>query len=239
MEHLTDLMAIVDSQSDILTEGTYIQMCNCLKKVHDHLVNPMQDSDDEFNVEFIRPRVDDIIRDIDRVELEIVRLDQDLKVTETSLKKLKLINRITSRVKQAAIEDVCNSDRRLVGGGDWTFENLAKNYTNVFWFQTEAERTHFVSTLNEARLYQSYKKKFNERVSTLIGEAQHAKLDIEVERHRLVEEHNRLTESLPSDQEAIYRGMELYGGPDYDWDSIRSRPVSFLRWSEEFLGPSF
>ena len=93
MEHLTELMQIVDSQSEILTEGVYIQMCNCLKKVHDHLVNPMQDSDDEFNIEFIRPRVDEIIRDIDRVELEIVRLDQDLKVTETSLKKLKLINR--------------------------------------------------------------------------------------------------------------------------------------------------
>ena len=228
MEHLTELMAIVDSQSDIMTEGTYIQMCNCLKKVHDHLVNPMQDSDDEFNIEFIRPRVDEIIRDIDRVELEIVYLDQDLKVTERSLKKLKLINRITSKVKQAAVEDVCNSDRRLVGGGNWTFENLAQNYTNVFWFQTEAERTHFVSTLNEARLYQSYKEKFNERVSVLIGEAQYAKLDIEVERHKLVDQHNRLTDSLPTDEEAIYRAMESFG-PNFDWDSIRSRPVSFLR----------
>lgn len=228
MEHLTELMQIVDSQSEILTEGTYIQMCNCLKKVHDHLVNPVEDSDDDFNIEFIRPRVHEIIRDIDRVELEIVRLDQDLKVTETSLKKLKLINRITSKVKQAAIEDVCNSDRRMVGGGDWTFENLAQNYTNVFWFETEAERTHFVSTLNETRLYQSYKVKFNERVSVLIGEAQYAKLDIEVERHRLVDEHNRLTASLPNDEDAIYRAMETYGGPNFDWDSIRSRPVSFL-----------
>ena len=100
-------------------------------------------------------------------------------------------------MKQAAIEDLCNSDRRLVGGKNWTFENLAQNYTNVFWFQTEAERTHFVSTLNETRLYQSYKVKFNERVSVLIGEAQYAKLDIEVERHRLVDEHNRLTSTYP------------------------------------------
>lgn len=225
MEHLTELMAIVDSQSHILTEGTYIQMCNCLKKVHDHLVNPMEDSDDDFNIEFIRPRVHEIIRHIDRVELEIVRLDQDLKVTETSLKKLKLINRVTSKVKHAAIEDLCNSDRRMVGGGDWTFQNLAQNYTNVFWFQTEAERTYF---LDETRLYQSYKVKFNERVSVLIGEAQYEKLDIEVERQRLVDEHNRLTASLPNDEEAIYRGMELYAGPSFDWDSIRSRPVSFL-----------
>lgn len=218
MEHLNELMEIVDSQSDVLTEGIYIRMCNCLKKVHDFLVRPVeQDSDDDFQIQPI-PSVEEtaeIIGRIDIVELKIVEIDEDLKTAERSLRKLKPINRITKKVKEAAIEEYCVSDRRLVGGKAWTFSNLMGH-------------SSFRIPLNERKIYQDYKERTNDRINRLIGEAQYHKMDLECERERMVEEHLELTQQLPIGSGRIEEAMLFLRGPMYDWDRIRSRPVNFL-----------
>lgn len=218
MEHLNELMGIVDSQSGVLTEGIYIRMCNCLKKVHDYLVRPVeQDSDDDFQVQPI-PSVEEtaqIIVQIDIVELGIVRIDEDLKIAERSLRKLKPINRITKKVKEAAIEEECLHDRRMVGGKAWTFSNLM-------------EHCNFRIPLDERKIYQGYKERTNNRINRLIGEAQYHKMDLECERERLVEQHYELTQQLPIGSGRIEEAMLFLRGPEYDWDIHRSRPVNFL-----------
>lgn len=220
MEHLNELMEIVDSQSDVLTEGIYIRMCNCLKKVHDFLVRPVEEnsnSDDEFQIQPI-PSVEEtaeIIARIDIVELKIVGIDEDLKIAERSLRKLKPINRITKKVKEAAIEDECGSDRRMVGGKAWTFSNLVAH-------------SSFRIPLNERKIYEDYKERTNDRINRLIGEAQYHKMDLECERERLVEDHYELTQLLPIGSGRIEEAMLFLRGPVYDWDRVRSRPVNFL-----------
>tara|TARA_B100000073_G_scaffold27137_1_gene20951 strand:+ start:607 stop:1290 length:684 start_codon:yes stop_codon:yes gene_type:complete len=225
MESLNELMEIVDSQSDVLTEGIYIKMCNCLKKVHDFLVSPMEqdsNSDDEFQIQEI-PSVEEtaeIIANIDLVEIKIMGIVEDLQIVERSLRKLKPINRITKKVKEAAIEEVCSSDRRMVGGKAWTFANLV---------------AHSSYTLNpnppgavERKIYQDYKERTNERINRLIGEAQYHKMDLECEKERYVEHHNELTQRLPIGSGRIEEAMLFLRGPVYDWDRVRARPVNFL-----------
>ena len=213
-------MEIVDSQSDVLTEGIYIRMCNCLKKIHDFLVRPMEqdsNSDDEFQIQPV-PSVEEtaeIIGQIDTVELKIVQIDEDLKIAERSLRKLKPINRITKKVKEAAIEQECCSDRRMVGGKAWTFSNLVAH-------------SNFRIPLNETKIYQDYKQRTNNRINRLIGEAQYHKMDLECERQRLVEHHYELTQYLPIGSGRIEEAMLLLRGPEYQWDIHRSRPVNFL-----------
>jgi hypothetical protein len=222
MEHLNELMGIVDSQSGILTEGIYIKMCNCLKKVHDYLVRPVeQDSDDDFQIQSI-PSVEEtaqIIAQIDIIELKIVQIDADLKIAERSLRKLKPINRITKKVKEAAIEEYCDSDRRLVGGKAWTFSNLVA-----------LQRPVPVSELGnyEREIYQYYKERTNDRINRLIGEAQYHKMNLECERERMVEHHYELTQYLPIGSGRIEEAMLFLRGPEYEWDVHRLRPVNFL-----------
>lgn len=227
MESLNELMEIVDSQSDVLTEGIYIKMCNCLKKVHDFLVSPMEqdsNSDDEFQIEGF-PSVEEtaeIIANIDLVELKIMGIVEDLQIVERSLRKLKPINRITKKVKEAAIEEECSSDRRMVGGSAWTFANLVKH---------ASYRIQVLGGANDAverKIYQDYKERTNDRINRLIGEAQYHKMDLECERQRYVEHHNELTQRLPIGSGRIEEAMLLLRGPTYDWDRVRSRPVNFL-----------
>ena len=218
MENLNELMEIVDSQSDVLTEGIYIKMCNCLKKVHDFLVRPVeQDSDDEFQIQPI-PSVEEtaqLIARIDLVEIKIMGIVEDLKIVERSLRKLKPINRITKKVKEAAIEEECCSERRMVGGKAWTFANLVAH-------------SRFRIPLDERKIYQGYKERTNNRINRLIGEAQYQKMELECERERMVEEHNELTQLLPIGSGRIEEAMLFLRGPVYDWDRVRSRPVNFL-----------
>ena len=241
MEHLNELMEIVDSQSDVLTEGTYIRMCNCLKKVHDYLVRPVEqdsNSDDDFQIQLpdhLRgtarqqmPSVEQtaqMIHQIDVVELQIVGIEEDLKIAERSLRKLKPITRITKKVKEAAIEEECSSDRRMVGGKAWTYSNLV------------AHSRFRGGVSDERKIYQKYKERTNNRINRLIGEAQYHKMDLECERERLVEHHLELTYGLPIGSGRIEEAMLFLRGPEYDWDRIRSRPVNFLTEPTETVAP--
>ena len=47
MDELTNLMRLIDLNSEIIPEGNYLEMCNSIKKVHESLSNPNSNSDSE------------------------------------------------------------------------------------------------------------------------------------------------------------------------------------------------
>lgn len=175
-------MKLVDESSDVLTDGAYLEMCNCLKAIHDHLT-PGSDSDidDEFFPEGTPPEIYaciQLLNEISMTEMDISACTYDLSVVEKSIKKLKPIMRVTDKVKRAAIEDFCESDRRRVGGGDneWTFQNLLVHGLTL--------NPQYHGRLNVAKfersIYEDYKTCVNEKVNRLLGQAQTQKLDLEV-----------------------------------------------------------
>lgn len=177
-------MKLVDESSDVLTDGAYLEMCNCLKAIHDHLT-PVSDSDidDEFFPEGTPPEIlicIQLLNEISMTEMDIAACTYDLSVVEKSIKKLKPILRVTDKVKRAAIEDFCESDRRLVGGGDneWTFSNLLEHSPHRLPPRYLCYKNCFDSV--ERSIYEDYKTYVNEKVNRLLGQAQTQKLDLEV-----------------------------------------------------------
>ena len=201
MEHLQSLMRCVDDISEIIPEGTYLEMCNKLKCVHENmpkhddppvvetrripfqvvqgnmavyrLENETDSDDDEEDDEDYFSRYDEWVEN----ECTLQRLLVDLKVTEKSLKTLKPIGNITKNVRDTAIKDFCNNDPRCVGYGEWTFENLNENTL----FSNEEERRGFTSKKHERMLYLDYKTRYNRNVDRLTREARELKRNLEIE----------------------------------------------------------
>lgn len=201
MEHLQSLMRCVDDISEIIPEGTYLEMCNKLKCVHENmpkhddppvvetrripfqvvqgnmavyrLENETDSDDDEEDDEDYFSRYDEWVEN----ECTLQRLLVDLKVTEKSLKTLKPIRNITKNVRDMAIKDFCNNDPRCVGYGEWTFENLNENTL----FSNEEERRGFTSKKHERMLYLDYKMRYNRNVDRLTREARELKRNLEIE----------------------------------------------------------
>jgi hypothetical protein len=201
MEHLQSLMRCVDDISEIIPEGTYLEMCNKLKCVHENmpkhddppvvetrripfqvvqgnmavyrLENETDSDDDGEDDEDYFSRYDEWVEN----ECTLQRLLVDLKVTEKSLKTLKPIRNITKNVRDMAIKDFCNNDPRCVGYGEWTFENLNENTL----FSNEEERRGFTSKKHERMLYLDYKTRYNRNVDRLTREARELKRNLEIE----------------------------------------------------------
>lgn len=215
MEHLQKLMRCVDDISNIIPEGTYLEMCNTLKFVHENI--PKCDDPptvDSRSVPFqaVRTNLDihRIVNDSDsdsddegeeyynmydewvENECTLQRLVIDLKVTERSLKTLKQIRNITKTVREQAIKEFCNNDQRLVGLGEWTFENLNQNSV----YSSDAERRECTSKQYERALYMDYKVRYNTRVERMRHEARELKFGLEREISELSSRQESLREQL-------------------------------------------
>lgn len=211
MEHLQKLMRCVDDISKIIPEGTYLEMCNTLKFVHENMPKcddpptidsrsvPFQtvrstldihrienDSDDEGEEYF--NMYDEWVEN----ECTLQRLVVDLKVTERSLKTLKHIRNITKLVREQAIKEFCNNDPRCVGNGEWTFENLNQNSV----FSSDEERRECTSKQYERALYMDYKVRYNTRVERMRREARELKVGLEREISELSNRQEMLREQL-------------------------------------------
>lgn len=211
MEHLQKLMRCVDDISKIIPEGTYLEMCNTLKFVHENMPKcddpptvdsrsvPFQtvrstldihrienDSDDEGEEYF--NMYDEWVEN----ECTLQRLVVDLKVTERSLKTLKQIRNITKSVREQAIKEFCNNDPRCVGNGEWTFENLNQNSV----FSSDEERRECTSKQYERALYMDYKVRYNTRVERMRREARELKVGLEREISELSNRQEMLREQL-------------------------------------------
>ena len=201
MEHLQTLMRCVDDISGVIPEGTYLEMCNKLKCVHDNMPKhddppvtdtrrvPFQvvqgdmavyrlnndtdsDNEDEDDDDYFS-RYDEWVEN----ECTIQRLLVDLKVTERSLKTMKPIKNITKKVRRMAIKDFCNNDPRCVGHGEWTFDNLNDNTL----FSGDEERRGFTSKKHERMLYLDFKARYNRNIDRMTREARELKTNLESE----------------------------------------------------------
>jgi len=162
-------MSCIDDISKMIPEGTYLEMCDNLKKVHDNMPKhedpPVRDSRRPrvaapFQV--VQPGVDvhrliNVVSDSESDEDEddsddepwqpewydewtqnedmIRRLLADLKIAKTSLRTLKPIQRITKKVREAAMRhfsaqtpilDMDIFDENDLG--EATFEKLCSNH---------------------------------------------------------------------------------------------------------------
>lgn len=201
MEHLQTLMRCVDDISGVIPEGTYLEMCNKLKCVHDNMPKhddppvtdtrrvPFQvvqgdmavyrlnndtdsDNEDEDDDDYFS-RYDEWVEN----ECTLQRLMADLKVTERSLKTMKPIKNITKKVRGMAIKEFCDNNPQCVGYGEWTWENLNENTM----FSSEEERRGFTTKKHERRLYLDYKERYNRKIDRLTREARELKTNLESE----------------------------------------------------------
>ena len=186
MENLRNIMRCVDDISNMIPEGTYLEMCDNLKQVHHNLPQnddpPVTDNrrPTPVNVPFqvVMPGFtsewnDEWVQN----ERSLRRLTVDLKITEKSLRKLKYIGNITKKVKEDAIRDFCDGDRECVDGGEWTIENLNAATT----WSSEEERRECTTKVYERTLYQNYKTRINRQVERFRGQAMELKRNLEDE----------------------------------------------------------
>ena len=178
MENLRSLMSALDGISNVIPEGTYLDMADNLKKIHDIIPKPNQlgnilvnysdsDTEEEWHPGLYDEWVDN--------ESVIQRMEADLKYIELKLRSLKYICNITKKVKENAIKDFCDNDRDCVGGGEWTFENLN---ANTIW-SSEEERKECTTKKYERNLYLEYRNKYNRDVERLRHHAMELKADLE------------------------------------------------------------
>ena len=202
MDNLKSLMRCLDDISNMIPEGTYLEMCDDLKRVHEIIPKdddpPLLDTrrPPPVNVPFqvVQPGMAvHIIANESESESEgegfgwydewiqneeiIQRLYADYNITKKSLKKLKYIGNITKKVREDAIRDFCDGDIECVGGGEWTFDNLNPATT----WSSEEEEKECTSKAYERTLYQNYKTRFNRGCERLRTDAMDMKRQLECE----------------------------------------------------------
>ena len=202
MDNLKSLMRCLDDISNMIPEGTYLEMCDDLKRVHEIIPKdddpPLLDTrrPPPVNVPFqvVQPGMAvHIIANESESESEgegfgwydewiqneeiIQRLYADYNITKKSLKKLKYIGNITKKVREDAIRDFCDGDIECVGGSGWTFDNLNRA---TIW-SSEEEEKECTSKAYERTLYQNYKTRFNRGCERLRTDAYDMKRQLEIE----------------------------------------------------------
>ena len=202
MDNLKNLMSCIDDISKMIPEGTYLEMCDDLKRVHEIIPKdddpPLLDTrrPTPVNVPFqvVQPGMAvHLIANESESESEdegfgwydewvqneeiLQRLDTDYNIAKKSLKKLNYIRNITKKVREDAIRDFCDGDIECVGGGDWTFDNLNRATT---WSSDEEEK-ECTSKAYERTLYENYKTRFNRGCERLRTDAYDMKRQLEIE----------------------------------------------------------
>ena len=205
MESLRNVMQCLDDISKVIPEGTYLEMCENLKEIHQNLPRnddpPVTDNrrPTPVNVPFqvVQPGMavhlianESESEDEDNTffrpewydewvqnEEILQRLDTDYNIAKKSLKKLNYIRNITKKVREDAIRDFCDGDIECVGGGGWTFDNLNAATT----WSSEEEKKECTSKVYERTLYQNYKTRFNRGCERLRTDAMDMKRQLECE----------------------------------------------------------
>jgi len=199
MDNLRNLMQCLDDISKLIPEGTYLEMCDNLKQVHKNLPKrnerrvPSQpivvDSDSESESESDEedePWRPEWYDEWAQNEECLRRLLADLKVTKRSLTALKPIQRMTKKVKGAAMKHFTSHtpifDMDIfeeVDSGDATFENYVR-LTNWVYLSS-ADRKELTSKKFEKKIYDEYKMFENHRIGVRRDEVMELKRNLEIE----------------------------------------------------------
>ena len=218
MENLQSLMRCLDDISKMIPEGTYLEMCDNLKKVHDTIPKRV-----ERRVPFMPVQPTQIIDDSDsetesddgdepwnpewydewsQNEEALRRLLADLKVAKTVIRVSKPIQRITKSVRESAMKHFATYNRifdynvfyvnQSADGvhAEATFENYVRL---MDWSEfSEQERKELTSKKFEKKIYNDYKMFENDRIETKKNEALELKRNLEIEIDDIRERQNYL-----------------------------------------------
>jgi len=206
MENLQNLMQCLDDISKMIPEGTYLEMCDNLKQVHKTLPKPRErrvpfqpivvDSDSESESESESEEEDEPWRpewydEWAQNEECLRRLLADLRIAKRTLTVLKPIQRITKKVREAAMkhfathspifdENVFYQNRSEDGvHAEATFENYVQlsDWSNF----SSQERKELTSRKFEKKIYEEYKMFENHRVDAERHEVMELKRNLEIE----------------------------------------------------------
>lgn len=203
MENLKSLMQCLDDISKMIPEGTYLEMCDNLKKVHDTI--PKNDDPpvrDNRRVPFqvVLPGQVEVHRLVDEEsdsesEIEsddewnpewydewaqneecIRRLLADMKVADRSLRALKPIQRITKRIKEEALRSYCRQVNFYPDEmNEWTFERFAEIATRHNWPENNRDKRF------ERTIYENYRVFENRMTERKKNEVMELKRNLESE----------------------------------------------------------
>ena len=199
MDNLRNLMQCLDDISKMIPEGTYLEMCDNLKQVHKTLPKPTtrrvpfqpivvesdteSESESDEEDEPWRPEWYD---EWAQNEECLRRLLADMKIVKRTLTTLKPIQRITKKVRGAAMKHFTSHTPIFdidifeeVDSGDATFENFVR-LTN--WaYLSSADRKELTSKKYEKKIYDEYKMFENHRIDVRRDEAMELKRNLEIE----------------------------------------------------------
>jgi hypothetical protein len=204
-------MQCLDDISKMIPEGTYLEMCDNLKQVHKNLPKPRErrvpfqpivvesDSESEEEDEPWRPEWYD---EWAQNEECLRRLLADLRIAKRTLTVLKPIQRITKKVREAAMkhfaartqifdENVFYQNRSEDGvHAEATFENYVQlsDWSNF----SPQERKELTSKKFEKKIYEEYKMFENRRVDAGRHEVTELKRNLEIEINDMRERQNYL-----------------------------------------------
>lgn len=205
MDNLRNLMQCLDDISKMIPEGTYLEMCDNLKQVHrtlpkhddppvrDNRRVPFQpivvDSDTESESESDEedePWHPEWYDEWAQNEECLRRLLADMRIVKRTLTTLKPIQRITKKVRGAAMKHFTSHTPIFdfdifeeVDSGDATFENFVR-LTN--WaYLSSADRKELTSKKYEKKIYDEYKMFENHRIDVRRNEAMELKRNLEIE----------------------------------------------------------
>ena len=201
MENLQNLMQCLDDISKMIPEGTYLEMCDNLKQVHKTLPKPAErrvpfqpvqhlfDTDSESESESDEedePWRPEWYDEWAQNEECLRRLLADMKVVKRSLTALKPIQRITKKVRGAAMKHFTSHTPIFdidifeeVDSEEATFENYIR-LTNWVYLSS-ADRKELTSKKFEKKIYDDYKMFENHRIDVRRNEAMELKRNLEIE----------------------------------------------------------
>jgi hypothetical protein len=193
----------------MIPEGTYLEMCDSLKNLHGNIKSMDPPRVDRRTVPFmpqVRPEYVESESESDEEdetwnpewydewtqnEESLRRLLADLKVAKSALRTLKPINRITKKVKEAAMKhfatftpifdvNVFYQNRSEDGvNAEATFENYVQLSD---WSEfSPQERKELTSKKFEKKIYEEYKIVENHRIEEKRNEAMELKSNLEIE----------------------------------------------------------
>src|SRR5210317_582837 len=199
MEDLQSLMSRLDEISNVIGDGMYLDMADKLKRIHNKLNGDKpfhedsfyysdDDSESESDSDSWSP---DWYDEWAQNEECLRSLLNELKVTNRLLTGLKPIQRITRKVKEAAMKHfaVCTPIfdvnvfyiNRSVDGvhAEATFENYVQltDWSNF----SPQERKKLTSKKFERQIYEEYKMFENPRINVRRDEAMELKRNLEIE----------------------------------------------------------
>jgi len=166
MENLTHLMSLIDANSEKLSEGDYLEMCNTIKNVHKHI----QIYNKEEN---IGPVISDRIRSEDELNLENELHEQVITIEKLKdkIKTIKIRTRLSPNMKVDAIKEFVivmglHSLREYTE--EAVYEQTNINVRQIYkWYMDEYNKRQKCRILRYSIMIEESKTHRNETISHL------------------------------------------------------------------------